>query len=115
MKRRVYATMGAAVLVVAAAFTGLALSNNPADAQQQGVYEYAYLVAVPRIESYEIDLSRWAGSDEDKEYIKTHVFVYEEGQSSFDRHRNSLQKINELAGEGWELVDAQVGVMRRKK
>lgn len=115
MKRKIGTSIAACLLVTVAAVGGLLLGPAPADAQQEGVYEYGYLVAVQRLESYEIDLSRWAGSAEDKAYIESHVFVYEEGKSDFDRHVNSLRKLNELAADGWEVVDADAGVMRRLK
>ena len=103
----------ALVLTVGAALIGL--SSTDASAQSQGNYEYGYLIAVPRLESYEIDKKRWAGAEADKKYLETHVFAYETGQSEFDKHVNSLRKVNELADAGWELVDAQVGLVRRKK
>lgn len=115
MKRKLIASVVVAIVVMGAMFGGLALTKSPANAQTSGGYEYAYLVVVPRLESYEIDLDRWAGSDEDKKYLQSHVFVYEEGQSRFDRDLNSLKKINELAVDGWELIDAEAGVLRRQR
>ena len=112
MKTRILAVAGVMLLAIAGVM--LATQQGEVEAQARG-YEYAYVVAVPRLESYEIDFSRWAGSTEDKQYIESHVFVYEEGASHFDRQVNSLRKINELADKGWELYDAEAGVMRRSK
>ncbi|MBZ0136541.1 MAG: hypothetical protein K8I27_09230 [Planctomycetes bacterium] len=111
MKYGMVALAGVAVLAIAALF----VTQQGEVQAQEGGYEYAYLVAVPRLESYDIDFSRWAGSADDKKYLETHVFVYEEGASQFDRRVNSLRRINDLAGDGWELFDAEAGVMRRKK
>lgn len=115
MKTTLMAGAGAIVLVAASVFGGLALSNANVEAQTANGYEYGYLVGVPRLESYEIDLNRWAGAEADKKYLDAHVFVYEQGQTNFDRQINSLRKLNELADNGWELVDADAGVVRRKK
>jgi len=115
MKTRILAGVGAIVLLAAAVLAGTAFNGGEVGAQDAGGYEYGYLVGVPRLESYEIDVSRWAGSAEDKKYLETHVFVYEQGQTSFDRQINSLRKINELSGQGWELYDAEAGVIRRKR
>ncbi|MCB9933426.1 MAG: hypothetical protein H6841_08400 [Planctomycetes bacterium] len=115
MKTTVMAGVGAIVLLVAAVLVGTALSGDEVGAQEAGGYEYGYLVGVPRLESYEIDVSRWAGSADDKKYLETHVFVYEQGQTNFDRQINSLRKLNELSGQGWELYDAEAGVVRRKR
>lgn len=112
MKSRMLAVAGVMVLAVAAAL--FATQQGEVEAQDSG-YEYGYLLPVPRLESYEIDLNRWAGSAEDKKYLETHVFVYEEGASNFDRQVNSLRRVNELAAQGWELYDADAGVLRRKK
>jgi hypothetical protein len=115
MKTTVVAAAGAILLVAASVLAGVALSNANVQAQGADSYEYAYLVGVPRLESYEIDLNRWAGAEPDKKYLETHVFVYEQGPNNFDRQINSLRKLNELAAQGWELVDADAGVLRRKK
>ncbi len=104
-----------AVLVISLVALVFAFGSSDADAQANGGYEYGYLISVPRLESYEIDKKRWAGSEKDKKYLNAHVFAYETGQTDFDRHVNSLRKINELSGTGWELVDAKVGLMRREK
>lgn len=115
MNSRIMAAAGAVILLVAVVLTATAFSGDQVGAQDAGGYEYGYLVGVPRLESYEIDVSRWAGSAEDKKYLEGHVFVYEQGQTSFDRQINSLRKINELSGQGWELHDAEAGVVRRKR
>jgi hypothetical protein len=114
MKTKLTAALGAVVLAGAAIVGTLAFSGS-ADAQDASGYEYGYLIAVPRIESYEIETSRWAGSAEDKKYMEAHVFAYEEGQTLFDRRVNGLRRINELAAQGWEVHDAQAGLMRRKR
>lgn len=114
MKSRILAVAGVLVLTVAAVLFATQQGEVEAQAQDSG-YEYGYLLPVPRLESYEIDVSRWAGSAEDKKYLETHVFVYEEGASNFDRQVNSLRKVNELAAQGWELYDAEAGVLRKRK
>jgi hypothetical protein len=114
MKTKLMAAVGAVVLVAAAIVCTLGFSSD-AGAQNAEHCEYGYLVPVPRIESYDIDTSRWAGSAEDKKYLAAHVFVYEEGATSFDRRLNSLRRANELAEQGWELQDAAAGLLRRKK
>lgn len=112
MKSKVIAA--SLVLLVTAGALLFAMRQGEVEAQDTG-YEYAYLLPVPRLESYEIDLSRWAGSAEDKKYMESHVFVYEEGTSAFDKRVNSLRKLNELAAQGWELHDAEAGVLRRRR
>jgi hypothetical protein len=114
MKTKLMAALGAVVLVVAAVVGTLSF-NSSAEAQEASGYEYGYLIAVPRIESYEIETSRWAGSAEDKKFMETHVFAYEEGATLFDRRGNGLRRINELAAQGWEVHDAQAGLVRRKR
>jgi len=107
---------GAGVIVLAAAvLIGVLSFDSKAGAQNADTYEYGFLVPVPRLESYEIDVSRWAGSAEDKKYLEAHVFVYAEGSSTFDRQVNCLRRLNELAAQGWEMSDAQAGLVRRKK
>jgi hypothetical protein len=114
MKTRLMAGVGAIVLMAAAVF-GATLASSEAGAQNAEQYEYGYLVPVPRIESYEIETSRWAGSAEDKKYMEAHVFAYEEGATAFDRRVSGLRRMNELAAQGWEVHDAEAGLLRRKK
>lgn len=104
-----------AFVLLASALAVVGWMREPAEAQQVTVYEYAYLIAVPRIESYDVNVARWASNATDKEYLDRHVFPYEEGQSHFDRQVNSLRKMNELAALGWEVHDAEVGLLRRRK
>jgi hypothetical protein len=112
MKNRVYAaSLVLAALVVAALFT----LAKPAGAQNTGVYEYGYVVPVQSVESYQIEIERWAGEKKNKEYLASHVFVYERGDSVHVERLNSLMLLNKLAQEGWELADAQAGVIRRKR
>lgn len=108
-------TSVALVLAVSVIAFVFAFGSSEADAQANGGFEYGYLISVPRLESYDIDKGRWAGSEKDKKYLNAHVFAYETGRTDFDRHVNGLRKINELADSGWELVDAQAGLMRREK
>jgi ABC-type glycerol-3-phosphate transport system substrate-binding protein len=114
MKTKLMAALGAMVLMAAAVFGAIAVSTD-AEAQKADHYEYGYLVPVPRIESYEIETSRWAGSAEDKKFMEAHVFAYEEGANNFDRRVNGLRRMNELAAQGWEVCDAEAGLLRRKK
>ena len=114
MKNRLAVWSAALALVVAVA-VGTLLTARPAAAAPQDAYEYAYFVGVPRVESYDIDLSRWAGAEDEKEYLRSHVFVYEQGQTNFENHHNSLKRLNELASQGWDLWDAKAGVLRRRK
>lgn len=115
MNTKLMAGAGALVLLVAVSIAGVNFASKDADAQGVDRYEYAYMQSVPRIESYEIDLKRWAGADADKQYLKSRVFVYEEGQTNFERQINSLRLLDELAADGWELADADAGVLRRKR
>ena len=114
MKTRLMAGVGAIVLMAAAVF-GAVLVSSEAGAQNAEQYEYGYLVPVPRITGYQEETGRWNGNEEDKKYLEAHVFVYEEGATNFDRRVNSLRRVNELAAQGWELQDAQAGLLRRKK
>lgn len=114
MKTKVMAAVGVLVLVGASVLGTLAFSSS-ANAQAEAGYEYAYLIHVPRLESYEIETSRWAGSAEDKKFMEAHVFAYEEGATNFDRRVNGLRRMNELAAMGWEVTDAQAGLLRRRK
>jgi hypothetical protein len=115
MKTKLIAGAGALVLVATVAVAGLMFSGGEAQAQGVEQYEYGYMLPVPRLESYEIDVKRWAGNDKDKEYLRSRVFVYEEGQTSFERQINSLRLLDKLSADGWELHDAKAGVLRRKK
>lgn len=103
------------VALVGAVFTGLLALGGETKAAAEDGWEYAYIIGVPRLESYEIDVSRWAGESTDKEYLKSHVFAYEQGQTTFSEQVGALRKINELAGKGWEIVDAKTGLIRRKR
>lgn len=114
MKNRL-AVWSAALALVLAVAVGTLLTARPAAAAPQDAYEYAYFAGVPRLESYEIDLSRWAGSEEEKDYVRGHVFVYQTGQTTFENQHNSLKRLNELSAQGWELWDADAGVLRRRK
>lgn len=120
MSQRVMKGLAVFSLVVAAAFAGFFANSfvaHPAEvkAAPSETYEYAFLLPVPRLEGYEIDLNRWASAQQDKEYLASHVFAYEEGQNQFERRLNCLRRVNELAEKGWELTDVQTGLMRRKK
>lgn len=115
MKTKWMASVGVLVLLVAVAVSGVLISSNEAEAQNAGKYEYGYMMPVPRLESYEIDLKRWAGNDADKQYLRSRVFVYEEGQTNFERQINSLRLLDELSGDGWELIDPQAGTLRRSR
>lgn len=103
------------VLLATGAVGALIISDKGARAQQGGVYEYAWLVGVPRLESYEIDVSRWGATNEDKDLLKARVFAYETGSTSFNKQVNSLRRMNELAAQGWEPVDVESGLLRRLK
>jgi hypothetical protein len=105
----------AAVLVVVASVGVLAGMGTSAKAAPGDVYEYGYVVGVPRLESYEIDVSRWGSTNEDKDYLKSHVFAYEQGQTTFSNQVNGLRKMNELSAQGWEVADVKAGLIRRKK
>lgn len=94
---------------------GLLALGSESKAAPAEAWEYAYIVGVPRLESYDIDVSRWAGTNEDKDYLKGHVFAYEQGQTPFSDQVGQLRKLNELAGKGWEVVDAKTGLIRRKR
>ena len=115
MKTKLIAGVGALTLIAALAVTGVMFGGGEAQAQGVERYEYGYMLPVPRLESYEIDVKRWAGNDKDKEYLRSHVFVYEEGQTNFERQINSLRLLDELSADGWEMADAQAGLLRRKK
>jgi hypothetical protein len=106
--------LAGAVLVGAVTAALVATGGESRAAQAEG-WEYAYIVGVPRLESYDIDVSRWAGENADKDYLKAHVFPYEQGQTVFSEQVGALRKINELAGKGWEVVDAKTGLIRRKR
>jgi hypothetical protein len=115
MGKKMVAGVVVGALAVLLAWGGLSLSRtNDVHAQARG-YEYAFLLPVSRLESYEIDLSRWAGKPADKEYHETHVFAYEEGSSEFERRVNCLRRMNELGAQGWDMIDAKAGVLRRAK
>jgi hypothetical protein len=111
MRKGMIATFAIVAVMLTAAWFG---RPDRVDAQQAG-YEYGYVLPVGRLESFEIDLGRWAGKPGDKEYHTSHVFAYEEGSSDFERRVNSLRRINELAAQGWEMVDAKAGLIRRSR
>jgi len=102
------------VLSITLAFT-FGQGAPVAQAQANKSFEYAYIVKVNRLESYNIELERWAGAAKDKDYLGAHVFAYEQGETIHIERLNSLTLLNRLAGEGWELFDAQQGVLRRSK
>ncbi len=116
MGKRIAAGVAIGALAVVLAWGGISLARpQTVNAQRASGYEYGFLLPVPRLESYEIDLGRWAAKPTDKEYYNALVFPYEEGSSAFDRRVNSLRRLNALAAEGWELVDAESGLLRRAK
>jgi hypothetical protein len=89
-------------------------AQQPAQAQARG-YEYGYVVKVGRLESYELEVERWAGQPKDKQYLASHVFVYASGENVHIERLNALMLLNRLAAEGWEVVDAREGLIRRAK
>ncbi|MBX3473551.1 MAG: hypothetical protein KF754_04145 [Planctomycetes bacterium] len=105
----------AAVLVAMTSVGVLVGTGSSAQAAPEQGYEYGYLVGVPRLESYEIDVSRWGGTNPDKDYLKSHVFPYEQGQTTFSDQVNGLRKMNELSAQGWEVADMKSGLIRRKR
>ncbi|MBE7491245.1 MAG: hypothetical protein HS108_05750 [Planctomycetes bacterium] len=105
----------AAALAAAASVGMLVGTGGSAKAAPGDVYEYGYIVGVPRMESYDIDVSRWGGTNQDKDYLKAYVFAYEQGQTRFSDQVNSLRKLNELSAQGWEVADMKSGLIRRKK
>ena len=87
---------------------------QPAQAQYKG-FEYGYIVKVSRAESYELEIERWAAQPKDKQYLAAHVFIYESGENIHIERLNALNLMNKLAGDGWEVVDARDGLIRRAK
>lgn len=87
---------------------------QPAQAQSKG-FEYGYIVKVSRAESYELEIERWAAQPKDKQYLAAHVFIYESGENIHIERLNALNLMNKLAGDGWEVVDARDGLIRRAK
>ena len=108
-----------AVVVLSAALILSALagmsSGSEVQAQANKSYEYGYIVPVQRLESYELEVGRWAGTDADKKYLASHVFPYAQGENMHIQRLNALRLINKLSEEGWELMDAQAGVVRRAR
>lgn len=88
--------------------------QQPALAQSKG-YEYGYIVKVSRLESYELEVERWAGQPKEKQYLASHVFPYAAGENVHIERLNALTLMNRLAGEGWEVVDAREGLIRRAR
>jgi hypothetical protein len=86
-----------------------------AHAQSGEVWEYGYLVNVVSVESWEIGIRSWSGSQEDKAYLRAHVFPYERGLSDNDLTLNRLRRMNELAEEGWEVCYEPSGLLRRRR
>ena len=116
MKNALLGALLLAALAVAGFIGGLmAGDGSTVAAQDTGVWEYGYFIPVPRVESYKLDIERWAGSKEDKVFLKAHVFVYAQGQTTFANHINSIRRMNELSSDGWEIYDAKVGLLRRRK
>lgn len=89
-------------------------SQQPVQAQAKG-YEYGYLVKVSRAESYDLEIERWAAQPKEKQYLASHVFIYETGENVHIERLNALTLMNKLAGEGWEVVDSRDGLIRRAK
>jgi hypothetical protein len=111
---RVTAACVASVLVLAVAWVLVATTDGAAEAQMAESWQYGYLLAVPRLESYDIELNRWAAPAGDKDFHRAHVFPFEEGTSAFTRRVNQLRRLNELSASGWEVVDADRGLIRRR-
>ena len=115
MGKKMIAGVAVGALALLLAWGGVSLSrSNEVQAQARG-YDYAFLLPVARLESYEIDLGRWAAKPTDKEFHAEHVFAYEEGANEFERRVNCLRRLNELGAKGWEMVDAKAGLLRRSK
>ncbi len=104
-----------AVLTIGALVLGLVSGGREISAQPAGKYEYACMVAAPRVDQYNKDFDGWSGDKAAKDYLKAHVFVFESGDSVHAERLNSLKLLNELAAQGWEVVDAQRGLLRRAR
>jgi hypothetical protein len=102
----------AALLLVAGFF--VFQSDKPVQAQAKG-FEYGYIVKVSRAESYDLEVERWAAQPKDKQYLASHVFIYETGENIHIERLNSLNLMNKLAADGWEVVDLRDGLIRRAK
>lgn len=89
-------------------------AQQPVQAQGKG-FEYGYIVKVSRAESYDLEIERWAAQPKDKQYLASHVFVYESGENVHIERLNALTLMNKLAGEGWEVVDSRDGLIRRAR
>ncbi|MCC7508828.1 MAG: hypothetical protein IT464_05605 [Planctomycetes bacterium] len=116
MGKRMIAGLAIGALAVVLAWGGISMTRpEPVNAQRASGFEYGFLLPVPRLESYDIDLGRWAAKPTDKEYHNALVFPYEEGSNTFERRVNCLRRLNGLSADGWELVDAEAGLLRRAK
>lgn len=89
-------------------------AQQPVQAQGKG-FEYGYIVKVSRAESYDLEVERWAAQPKEKQYLAAHVFIYESGENIHIERLNSLNLMNKLANEGWEVVDSRDGLIRRAK
>jgi hypothetical protein len=112
-------TLSAGLLLscVAALVATLSTADNVGGAQAPGMgaWEYAYLVEVDRIDTFEGGVEAWAAGREDKAYLRAHVFAYEKGFSANDLTLNRLRRMNALAEEGWALYDVSSGLLVRRR
>lgn len=111
--------LSAGVLLSSGAALVMALSTlnvgKAVHAQAGEIWEYAYLVEVDRIDTYEGGLQAWNANRGDKDYFRAHMFPYERGFHVNDRTLNRLKKINALAEQGWALHDAESGLLVRRR
>ncbi|MCC6574879.1 MAG: hypothetical protein IT462_13955 [Planctomycetes bacterium] len=115
MKNVLTAVAMAAVLTVGAAVLGVVAGGRDVSAQPSAKYEYGYIVPAPRLDKFNKEFDEWSGDKAAKDYLKAHVFAFETGDSAHTERLNGLKLMNELAGQGWEIVDAGRGIIRKAK
>lgn len=110
--------VSAGVLLCSGAALVMALSmagGGAVQAQVREVWEYAYLIEVDRIDTYEGGIEAWNANRGDKDYYRAHMFAYEKGFHVNDRTLNRLKRINTLAEQGWALYEGDTGLLVRRR
>lgn len=119
LSKRISMAFGALLVITVAALAALALhdAQRPVDAQgSDAARAYGVLIPVNSQESYRSQVAEWqAPTPEHREITKSSVFTWEmTGNATTDRAAKLL-KLNELAADGWRLIDAESGLLERNE
>lgn len=117
---KLHTRIATAFLVVVIALVAVFTERGDKQAQAQDgatateAAEYAQLISVASEESYGSEIASWkAPTPAHRETIKSRVFTYEINGNVHTDRAAYLSKLNQLAQDGWKLVDANTGLLER--